>query len=177
MQAEHLNQPARRARRRGRFVAFTIALAAVAAACTTAGGSFNIAIGGTINLPTITAPPAFQGVDVFGCQIGFETPGLTIRGATATIPGVNINPGAGTITIPNIQLNLPAVQVQLPSLVACGSSLNLGTISLPARVTATGVLQVATLDLTISATVTIPFSILGVSFPIVIPLNPITVHV
>lgn len=179
MKTDHTIQPpSRRPHRRGSFVVFAVVLAAIAGACTpSSGGGFNIALGGTIALPPIVAAPAFQGGDVLGCQIGFNTPGLNITGATASLPGININPGAGTVTVSNIQVNLPSIQVQLPSIVSCLGNLNLGTISLPAHVSATGVLNLATSQLTISATVTIPFSILGVSFPIVIPLSPIVVHI
>lgn len=177
MQTDHNNQTASRTvPRRGPVVALAVVIAAVAGACTPSGGGFNIAFGGTLPLPPISAAPAFQGGDVLGCTIGFNTPGLNITGATATIPGVNIDPGAGTVTIPNIQVNLPAIQILLPSLVTCLGNLDLGTVSLPAAVTATGVLNLATLQLTISATVTIPFSILGIPFPIVIPLSPIVVQ-
>ncbi len=168
----------RSVRRRGPIVALVVVLAAVAGACApSSGGGFNIALGGTLPLPPIVAAPAFQGGTVLGCQIGFYTPGLNIVGATATIPGVNINPGAGTISVPNIQVNLPSIQVQLPSLVTCLGNLNLGSVSLPAHVTASGVLNLGTSLLTISATVTIPFQILGNSFPIVIPLSPIVIQI
>jgi len=179
MQTDHTIQTTfRRVRRRGPFVALAVVIAAVAGACApSSGGGFNIAVGGTLPLPPITAAPAFQGGNVLGCQLGFNTPGLNIAGATATIPGININPGAGTVTVPNIQVHLPSIQVQLPSLVTCLGNLDLGTISLPANVTATGVLNLGTSLLTISATVTIPFAILGVPFPIVIPLSPIVVHI
>lgn len=177
MQTEHPTQTTSRApRRRGPLVALALTMAAVVAACTPApGGGFNIAVGGTVPLPPITVAPAFQGGNVLGCQIGFNTPGINIVGATATIPGVNVNPGAGTVSVPNIKVNLPAIQVQLPSLVTCLGNLNLGTINLPASVNASGQLNLATSTLTISATVTIPFSILGVSFPINIPIGPIAI--
>lgn len=178
MQTDHSNQTtSRRVRRRGPFVALAVVIAAVAGACSPApGGGFDIAIGGTLPLPPITAAPAFQGGDVLGCPIGFNTPGLNITGATATIPGININPEAGTITVPNIVVNLPAVQVQLPSLVTCFGNLDLGGISLPANVVATGVLNLGTMQLTINATVTIPFELFGIPLPIVIPLSPIVVQ-
>jgi hypothetical protein len=178
VQTQQTNQTSSRlVRRRGPFVALAVVVAAVAAACSPApGGGFNIAVGGTLPLPPIVVAPAFQGGDVLGCQIGFNTPGLNITGATATIPGINVNPGAGTVTVPNIQVNLPSIQVQLPSLVTCLGNLDLGTINLPAHVTATGVLNLATSQLTINATVTIPFEILGVSFPISIPIGPIVVN-
>jgi hypothetical protein len=178
MHTDRSNQPRTRAmRRRGPFVALAVVIAAVAGACTPSpGGGVDIAVGGTIPLPTIAVAPAFQGGNVLGCQIGFNTPGLTIAGATATIPGININPGTATVTVPNIQVNLPAIQVHLPALVTCLGTLNLGTISLPAHVAATGSLNVATLRLTINATVNIPFSILGVSLPISIPIGPIVVQ-
>ncbi len=167
----------RRTRRRGPFVALAVVVAAVGAACTpTAGGGFNIALGGTINLPPIVAAPAFQGGDVLGCRIGFNTPGIDITGATASIPGINVNPGAGTVTVPNIKVHLPSIKVQLPSLVTCLGNLDLGNIALPLDVTATGVLNLASSQLTINATLSIPFEILGNSFPIVIPLSPIVVH-
>ena len=82
---------------------------------------------------------------------------------------------AAPLATVDIQVNLPAIQVQLPALVTCLGTLNLGTISLPAHVNASGSLNVATLQLTINATVSIPFSILGVSFPINIPIGPIVV--
>lgn len=41
---------------------------------------------------------------------------------------------------------------------------------------ATGVLNLGTSQLTVNATVTIPFEIFGVPFPIVIPLDPIVVQ-
>ena len=178
MLTDQTNQTTTRApRRRGPLVALAVVLAAVTAACTPApGGGFNIAVGGTVPLPPIVVAPAFQGGNVLGCQIGFNTPGINIVGATATIPGINVNPGAGTVSVPNIKVNLPAIQVQLPSLVTCLGNLNLGTINLPATVNASGSLNLATMKLTISATVTIPFSILGVSFPINIPIGPIVVN-
>ena len=178
MQTDHTTRDVTRSpRRRAPFVALAVTIAAIAGACTPSpAGGFDIAIGGTIPLPPITAAPAFQGGDVLGCQIGFNTPGLNISGATATIPGINIDPGAGTVTVPNIQVNLPAIQVQLPSLVTCLGNLDLGTISLPANVAATGALNLATSQLTITATVTIPFEILGIPFPIQIPIGPIVVQ-
>src|SRR5262245_60730688 len=98
MQTDEVRPTPSRRRRRGPIVAFAVVIAAFAGACTPSpGGGFDIAIGGTLPLPPIVAQPAFQGGDVLGCQIGFNTPGLNITGATATIPGVNINPGAGTI--------------------------------------------------------------------------------
>ena len=163
-------------RRRAPFVALVVVMAAVVGACTPAGGGFNIALGGTLPLPPITAAPAFQGGNVLGCPIGFNTPGLNIVGATATIPGINIDPGAGTITVPNIQVNLPSIQISLPSLQVCASTVSLGNINLPASAVATGVLNLGTMQLTINATVTIPIVILGVTFPVVIPLSPIVVQ-
>lgn len=166
----------RRVLRRTPIVAFVAVITAFAAACSPApGGGFNIAIGGTIPLPPIVVQPAFQGGSVLGCNIGFNTPGINITGATATIPGINVNPGAGTVSVPNITVNLPAIQVQLPSLVVCGGSVNLGTITLPAHVAASGSLNLSTMQLTINATVTIPITILGVTFPINIPIGPIVV--
>jgi hypothetical protein len=165
------------ARRRGLLVSLAVAVTAIAAACSPTGSGFNIAIGGTLPLPPIVAAPAFQGGNILGCQIGFDTPGINITGATVSVPGINVNLGAGTVTVPNITVNLPSIQVQLPSLVTCLGNLNLGTISLPAHATATGVLNIATSQLTINATVTIPFSILGVSLPIVIPIGPIAVKI
>lgn len=167
----------RRFRRRGPFVAVAVALAFVGAACSPSpSGGFDIAVGGTLPLPPIVAAPAFQGGDVLGCQIGFNTPGLNITGATASVPGININPEAGTITVPNIQVHLPSIQVQLPSLVTCLGNLDLGSISLPADVTATGILNLGAMQLTINATITIPFELLGIPLPIVIPLSPIVVQ-
>lgn len=167
----------RRRHRRAPLVALALVAAFLGAACSPSpNGGFDIAIGGTLPLPPITSAPAFQGGDILGCQIGFNTPGLNIVGATATIPGVNINPGAGTITVPNIQVNLPAIQIVLPSLVTCLGNLDLGSISLPASVNATGVLNLGTSQLVINATVTIPFEILGIPLPIVIPLSPIVVQ-
>ena len=179
MQTDPTNQnPSRKVRRRGPVVALAVAISVVAGACTAGGGGgFDIAFGGTIALPPIVAAPAFQGGDLVGCQVGFNTPGLNITGATATIPGINVNLGAGTITVPNIQVNLPSIQVQLPSLVTCLGNIDLGTIALPASVLATGVLNLATSQLTINATVTIPFSIFGFPVPIVIPLSPIVVQI
>lgn len=178
MKFDHTSQTmSSRVRRRGPVVALAVALAMVAGACApSSGGGFNIAIGGTLPLPPIVSAPAFQGGNVLGCQIGFNTPGLNITGATASIPGININPGAGTITVPNIQLNMPSISIKLPSIVTCNGNLALGTINLPANVLATGVLNLGTSQLTINATVTIPFTILGTSFPIVIPLSPIVVR-
>lgn len=166
-----------RVRRRGPIVALVAVVATFAGACSPSpGGGFDIAIGGTLPLPPIVAAPAFQGGDVLGCQIGFNTPGLNITGATATIPGININPEAGTVSVPNIQVNLPAIQVQLPSIVTCLGNIDLGTINLPASVAATGSLNLGTSQLTITATVTIPFEILGIAFPIQIPIGPIVVQ-
>jgi hypothetical protein len=178
MQTDHTSQiTSRTARRRGPFIALAVVLAAITGACTPAsGGGFNIAIGGTLPLPPIVVAPAFQGGNVLGCPVGFKTPGLNITGATVKIPGVNVNPGAGTVSVPNIQVNLPSIQVQLPSLVVCGGTLNLGTINLPAKVAATGVLNLGAGTLTINATITIPFQILGTSFPINIPIGPIVVQ-
>ena len=176
MQTEATKPTTSKVRRRGPIVAVVAALVTFAGACSPApGGGFDIAIGGTLPLPPIVAAPAFQGGDVLGCQLGFNTPGLNITGATATIPGINIDPGAGTITVPNIQVNLPAIQVQLPSIVTCLGNIDLGTISLPANVDATGTLNLATSQLIISATVVIPFEILGIPFPISIPIGPIVV--
>lgn len=177
----HTNQtshsPGRPKRRRGPFVALAVAVAAIVTACTPApGGGFNIAIGGTVPLPPITAKPAFQGGTVLGCQLGFNTPGLNITGATATIPGINVNLGTGNITVPNIKVNLPSIQVQLPSIVTCLGNLDLGTITLPAQVDATGVFNIPTSKLTINAKVTIPFELFGIPLPIVIPLDPIVVQ-
>lgn len=178
MQTDHPTRTvSRTARRRGPLVAIAVVIAAVGGACTPSpGGGFDIHVGGTIALPPIVAAPAFQGGDVLGCQIGFNTPGVNITGATATIPGINVNPGTGTIAVPNIQVHLPSIRVQLPSLVTCLGNLDLGTINLPAHVAASGSLNLGTSRLTINATVTIPFEILGVSFPIVIPVGPIVVQ-
>lgn len=49
-------------------------------------------------------------------------------------------------------------------------------LNLPANVLATGVLNLGTSQLTVNTTVTIPFEIFGVPFPIVIPLDPIVVQ-
>jgi hypothetical protein len=166
-------------RRRGPFVALAVVIAVVGGACSVSpGGGFDIALGGTIPLPTIAAPAAFQGESTFCGDIGYNTPAFNISGATATIPGINVNLGSGTITVPNIQLNFPQINIQLPQLVVCGGTIDLGTASFPATATATGVLDLATSQLTITATVTIPFTIpiLGISFPIVIPLSPFTVQ-
>ncbi len=177
MRTDPMSQTASRGvRRRGPFVALAVVIAAVAGACAPSGGGFNIALGGTLPLPPITAAPAFQGGDVLGCPIGFNTPGLNITGATATIPGINIDPGAGTITVPNIQVNLPSIQISLPSLQVCANIISLGNVNLPASALATGVLNLATMQLTINATVTIPIVILSATFPIVIPLSPIVVQ-
>jgi hypothetical protein len=172
---QETNTPVRRLRRRRLLVSLAVGLTAIAAACSPTAGGFNIAIGGTLPLPPIVLAPAFQGGDVLGCQIGFNTPGINITGATVTIPGINVNLGSGTVSVPNIGVNLPSIQVHLPSLVTCLGNLDLGTISLPAHVVANGVLNIATSKLTINATVTIPFSILGISLPIVIPIGPISV--
>lgn len=167
----------RRLPRRGPLVALAAVVALVGGACSPApGGGFDIAVGGTLPLPPIVVAPAFQGGDVLGCQIGFNTPGINITGATATIPAINVNPGAGTVGVPNIQVNLPAIQVSLPSLVTCLGNLDLGTISLPASVAASGVLNLGAGQLVINATVTIPFEILGQQFPINIPIGPIVVQ-
>ena len=146
MQTQTSQPTSRSVRRRGPFVALAVVIAAFAGACAPASGG------------------------------GFNTPGINITGATVTIPGINVNPGAGTVSVPNIQVNLPSIQVQLPSLVVCSGVLNLGTINLPAKVAATGVLNLGAGTLTINATITIPFEILGVSFPINIPIGPIAVQ-
>ena len=181
MHTDHMSQTtSRRVRRRGPFVALAVVIAAFAGACTPSpGGGFDIAIGGTLPLPPITAEPAFQGGDLFpGCPVGYNTPGLYITGATVTIPGVNINPGAGTITVANIVVHLPSIRIQLPEIVTCIGNIDPGILELPpSDVVATGVLNVATGQLTINATLTIQFSILGFPLPIVIPLDPMVIQV
>lgn len=177
MDTQHTSRAMTRRSRRGPFVALAVVLAAVAAACTpTSGGGFNIAVGGTLPLPPIAVAPAFQGGNVLGCQVGFTTPGLNIVGATVTIPGINVNPGAGTIGVNNITVNLPSIQVALPSIVVCGNPISLGTITLPAHANASGTLNLNTMTLTINATATVPITILGNTFPVSIPIGPISIH-
>jgi hypothetical protein len=168
--------PSRTRKRRAPFVALAVAIAAIGGACTTSGGGFDNALGGTVPLPPIVVPQTAQTGTVLLCDITFNSPGATIVGATATIPGINVNLGSGTITVPNIQLNLPSIPNNLGSIQTCLGGIDLGTIAFPATATATGVLNLATSQLSIDATITIPFTILGVSFPIVIPLSTIVVQ-
>jgi hypothetical protein len=165
-------------RRRGPLVAVAVALAFVAAACTPApNGGIDIAVGGTIPLPPIQTGQSAQTVDVLGCHIGYTTPGVSITGASATIPGVNIQL-SGVITVPNIKVHLPAIQLLLPGIVVCGQGGQGIPINFPpVNVTATGQLNLGTMQLVISGIVlSTHIDLFGFIIPIDIPVDPITVQ-
>ncbi len=169
----------RRRRRRGPIVAVAVALAFVAAACSPSpNGGIDIALGGTIALPPITTDQTPQTFDFLGCPIGYTPPGVSITGATATIPGVNVQL-SGVITVPNIQVHLPAIQAILPGVLICSNSGSGIPLNLPpVDVVVTGQLDLGTMQLRLQGLViTTYIDLFGLaSIPINIPLDTITVQ-
>ncbi|MCC6184688.1 MAG: hypothetical protein IT194_08515 [Microthrixaceae bacterium] len=175
--ADPANRPGRY-RRRGPLVALAVVIATVAAACSPTPNGFDIALGGTIPLPTIQTDttPVIVG-DVLGCQLGYTPPGVSIVGASATVPGVNVE-WTGVITVPNVKVNLPAITAVLPALSICGNTGAGIPINLPPlSVVATGQLNLATSQLVLKGVViSTHIDLFGMVIPIDIPLDTITVQ-
>lgn len=160
----------RRARRRGPLVAFAATIAIVAGACApNPSGGFDIAVGATVPLPPIVLDQGTHLGDILGCSIDVEF-GVSVTGAVATIPAINVNPGAGTVSVP-VSVYLPAIHLQLPALGTCLGSLGLGGVTLPAHANIVSTLNLATMKLTISGSASVTLN-LGLWQPvIVIPIS------
>ncbi len=160
----------RRARRRGPLVAFAATIAIVAGACApNPNGGFDIAVGATVPLPPIVLNQGTHLGDFLGCSIDVEF-GVSVVGASATIPAVNVNPGAGTVSVP-VSVYLPAINLQLPTLGTCLGSLGLGGVTLPATANIVSTLNLATMQLSINGSASVTLN-LGLWQPvIVIPIS------
>lgn len=160
----------RTARRRGPLVAFAATIAIVAGACApNPGGGFDINVGATVPLPPIVLNQGTHLGDLLGCSIDVEF-GVSVVGATATIPAINVNPEAGTVSVP-VAVSLPAISLQLPTLGTCLGSLGLGGITLPATANVLSTLNLATMQLSINGSAAVTLD-LGFWQPvIVIPIS------
>ena len=160
----------RRARRRAPLVAFAATIAIVAGACApNPNGGFDIAIGATVPLPPIVLNQGTHLGDILGCSIDVEF-GVSVVGAVATIPAINVNPDAGTVSVP-VSVYLPAINLQLPTLGSCLGQIGLGGITLPANATVVSTLNLATMQLSIQGSASVTLN-LGLWQPvIVIPIS------
>lgn len=175
-------------RLRGSAVALIASLAIVGGACApqtppAGGGGIGIDFGPlTIPLPPIELRPPATTIPVLGglCNIGYQPPGVQVRGATVTIPGVRVDPANPIITVPNVVVNIPQLRLPLSTIgINCGL-LNIST-QVDLIVPSTVVVRAATLNLQArTITLTNPsFTVngAGIGIPglgdLIVPLPPI----
>lgn len=162
----------RMARRRGPLVALAATVAIIAGACApSSGGGFDIAVGATVPLPPIVLNQGTHLGNILNCSIDVEF-GVSIVGASAKIPAINVNPGAGTVSVP-VAVKLPAINLQLPRLVTCLGSGGLGGVTLPATANVVSTLHLSTMRLDINGSASVTLD-LGLWKPvIVIPISTV----
>jgi len=134
----------------------------------------------TIPLPPIEVRAPATNIPLALCNIGYQPPGVQIRNATLTIPGIRISPDATVITVPNVQVKIPQLRIPLSTV-----TLRCGLLAVPVQVDliipSTVVIKAATVNLQArTITLTDPsFTINGAGLGVlglgdlVIPLPPI----
>jgi hypothetical protein len=145
------------------------------------GGGIGINFGPlTIPLPPIELRPPGTNIPLALCNIFYRPPGIQIRNATVTIPGIRIDPNQPIITVPNVVVNIPQLRVPVSTI-----TLTCGPLSIPTQVDviipSTVVVRAATLNLA-ARTITLSnpsFTVngAGIGIPglgdLIIPLPPI----
>jgi hypothetical protein len=112
---------------RGPAVALAAVAALLAGACAApsapAGpGGIDVDFGPvTIPLPPIEVRPPATSIPLGPCSAGYQPPGVVVRGATVTIPGIRIDPSNPIITVPNVVVTIP--QLRIPAATATVSCL------------------------------------------------------
>lgn len=134
----------------------------------------------TIPLPPIEVRPPATTIPLGICNIGYQPPGVQVKGATLTIPGIRISPDATIITVPNVQVRIPQLRVPVSTV-----NLNCGLLNLTTQVDliipSTVVVRAATVNLQArTVTLTNPSLTIngaGLGIPglgdLIIPLPPI----
>lgn len=134
----------------------------------------------TIPLPPITIRPPATSIPLGICNVGYQPPGVQIKGATVTIPGIRVDPNQPIITVPNVVVKIPQLRVPLSTVtLRCG--LLAVTTQVDLIIPSTVVVKAATLNLT-ARTITLQnptFTINGAGLGIpglgdlIVPLPPI----
>lgn len=145
------------------------------------GGGFGLTFGPlVIPLPPIEVRAPATTIPVAFCNIGYQPPGVQVRGATVAIPAVRVDPNNPIITVPNVVVTIPQLRVPLSTIgLSCGP-INISTqvdLIIPSTVT----VRAATLNLAArTITLTNPSLTIngaGLGIPglgdLVVPLPPI----
>ena len=189
MEARALSQRApRRPSRRLRTPAIAVVamLAVVGGACApqsppAGGGGLDVNFGPlVIPLPPIELRAPATTIPLGICNIGYQPPGIQIRNATVSIPGIRVDPNNPIVTVPNVVVTIPQLRVPLSTI-----TLQCGPLFIPTQVDlivpSTVLVRAATLNLA-ARTITIgdpQFTVngAGIGIPglgdLIVPLPPI----
>ena len=175
-------------RRTARVMVLATLMAILGAACAPpsppadgGGGDFDFGPL-TIPLPPIEIRAPATDIPLLGlCTMRYQPPGVLVRNATVTIPGIRIDGSSPIITVPNVQVKIP--NLRIPAADVTLSCLG-GAVQVPVRIDviipSTVLVRAATLNLE-ARTITLQnpsFTLngagLGVNgLDLVIPLPPI----
>ena len=174
-------------RRTARVMVLATLMAILGAACAPPsppadGGGGNFDFGPlTIPLPPIEIQAPATNIPLLGlCTVRYQPPGVLVRNATVTIPGIKIDGSSPIVTVPNVTVKIPNLRLRAADVtLSC-----LGIISVPVQIDviipSTVLVRAATLNLE-QRTITLQnpsFTLngagLGVNgLDLVIPLPPI----
>ena len=175
-------------RRTARVMVLATLMAILGAACAPpsppadgGGGDFDFGPL-TIPLPPIEIRAPATNIPVLGiCTVGYQPPGVQVRNATVTIPGIRIDGDSPIITVPNVTVKIPNLRIPLSTLtLSCLGGLVQVPVQIDLIIPSTVLIRAATLNLE-ARTITLQnpsFTLngagLGVNgLDLVIPLPPI----